>query len=79
MTRKIILYLILMLSSFFSIYSEEIYEDSQEMYDFISVSREPVIKKGIKEAQENVTTIFSYNENDSYRIYCRANNLTTMF
>ena len=79
MGKKIILYLVLILSTFSLNYAEDIYEDSQEMYDFISISSEPIIKKGIKEAKENVTTIFSYNENDSYRIYCRANNLTTIF
>ncbi len=80
-TKKKILLFTVALSLFSSIsYAKEVYTvDSQEVYDFISISNEAEIKKGIKEAKENVATIFNYNENDSYRVYCRANNLTTIF
>lgn len=60
-------------------FANESYADTQEMYNFITISAEPVIKKGIKEAKHNVATIFNYHENDSYRVYCRVNNLTTIF
>ena len=79
--KKNISLVLLAMTAFSSVsFAKEVYSaDSEAMIEFISVSREAEIKKGVKEAKENVTTIFNYNENDSYRIYCRANNLTTIF
>ena len=81
MTKAKKIFLIISALTLFSslTYSNEMVFDEKEAYDFISISSEAQIKKGIKEAKKNVATIFNYNENDSYRVYCRANNLTTIF
>ena len=40
--------------------------------------KEPIVQTGLRQAKENVKTTFVYNENDMYRIYCRAGFITTI-
>lgn len=68
--RKKIMILASILASINLYCAEVVYED----FSF----KEPVIQTGLKQAKENVKTTFVYNENDMYRIYCRAGFITTI-
>lgn len=67
------------LSILFFISSLITYSEVEEiLIDKIYPIENAVIISGEKEAKKNVTTTFFYEENKTYSIYCRVNNITTL-
>lgn len=52
-------------------------EDNQEVLNVIKTSPMKIVS-GVKEAKDGVQTIFTYDEDSMYTIYCRVNFLTTI-
>ena len=66
------------LLSFFLISSVITLAETEEiLIDKIYPNENAVILSGEREAKNNVTTTFFYEENKTYNIYCRVNNITT--
>ncbi|MCF0171878.1 MAG: TrbG/VirB9 family P-type conjugative transfer protein [Fusobacterium varium] len=67
------------LLSFFLISSVITLAETEEiLIDKIYPNENAVILSGEREAKNNVTTTFFYEENKTYNIYCRVNNITTL-
>ena len=68
-----------LLLSLFLISSIVSLADTEEiLIDKIYPNENAVILSGEREAKKNVTTTFFYEENKTYNIYCRVNNITTL-
>lgn len=53
-------------------------EVEEVLMDKIYPTEQAVIISGEREAKKNVTATFFYDENKTYNIYCRVNNITTL-
>lgn len=58
--------------------AESTINDNKELLREISPSKNARIVSGYKTAREGVNTLFAYNEDAMYTIYCRVNYLTTI-
>ena len=68
----------LLLSLFFVTSIISLAETEEILIDKIYPNENAVILSGEREAKKNVTTTFFYEENKTYNIYCRVNNITTL-
>lgn len=67
-----------LLSLFFITSLVSLAETEEILIDKIYPNENAVILSGEREAKKNVTTTFFYEENKTYNIYCRVNNITTL-
>lgn len=67
-----------LLSLFFITSVISLAETEEILIDKIYPNENAVILSGEREAKKNVTTTFFYEENKTYNIYCRVNNITTL-
>lgn len=68
----------LLLSAFLITSLASFGEVEEVLMDKIYPTEQAVIISGEREAKKNVTTTFFYEENKTYNLYCRVNNITTL-